>query len=110
MPVFEITGVLLVLGIGWLFLDGARAREIAVAAARRACEVEGLQFLDDTVAGAGLALERDDAGQVRLRRSYTFEFSETGDNRRPGRVVMLGHDVVLLNVNVPRPSNLYTLH
>ena len=82
----------------WFWLDSIRARELGVDAAREACADEGLQFLDDTVVGQALTLARDDAGRLRLRRVYAFEYSDTGDNRRAGSVTLLGHTVELLHV------------
>ncbi len=82
---------LLALAIGVLFwVDTLRARERAVAAGRAACRRYGVQLLDDTVAFAKLRLARDDDGRLRLRRTYAFEFSDTGNNRRRGAIVMLG--------------------
>ncbi len=83
---------LIVLGI-FLWLDSLRARERAVRAGRSACERYAVQFLDDTVAFARMRLARDEAGQLRLARTYTFEFSDTGNNRRHGSIVMLGGDL-----------------
>ena len=74
----------------FLWLDSLRARERAVQAGRAACARYELQFLDDTVSFARLRLERDDEGQLKLARTYTFEFSDTGNNRRQGAIVMLG--------------------
>jgi hypothetical protein len=73
-----------------LWVDSLRARERAVKAGRDACERYELQFLDDTVAFARLRLERDEDGQLKIARTYTFEFSDTGNNRRHGAIVMLG--------------------
>jgi hypothetical protein len=73
-----------------LWVDSLRARERAVKAGRDACERYELQFLDDTVAFACLRLERDEDGQLKIARTYTFEFSDTGNNRRHGAIVMLG--------------------
>ena len=84
--------VLIVAGI-CLWIDSLRARERALAAGRKACERYGVQFLDETVVFARLRLGRDTDGQLRLRRTYTFEFSETGDNRRHGAIVMLGGEL-----------------
>ena len=81
-----------------------------------ACADEGLQFLDDTVAIRSLRLVRDDDGRLRLRRIYGFEYSDTGDNRRPGTVTLLGQRVELLHVRpqlyvVPKaPEPHETLH
>ncbi len=73
-----------------LWVDSLRARERAVAAGRAACERYGLQFLDDTVAFARMRFGRDDEGRLKPRRTYVFEFSDTGNNRRRGAIVMLG--------------------
>jgi len=82
---------LVTLAVGALYwIDSLRARERAVAAGRAACDRYGVQLLDDTVAFAQLRLARDDDGRLRLRRTYAFEFSDTGNNRRRGAIVMLG--------------------
>ena len=74
-------------------LDSLRARERAVRAGREACKRYELQFLDDTVSFARLRLGRDDEGRLKLARTYTFEFTETGNTRRHGAIVMLGQDL-----------------
>jgi len=86
----ELAALLLLLAALALWADSLRARERAVAAGREACARYGVQLLDETVAFARLRLARDEAGRVRLRRTYVFEFTETGDNRRHGAIVMLG--------------------
>ena len=79
---------------GVLFwVDSLRARERALAAGRNACQRYGVQLLDETVQFARLRLARDEEGRLRLKRSYTFEFSDTGDNRRRGAIVMLGGEL-----------------
>ena len=79
--------------LGWLWYDSMRAREHAVAAGASACVREGLQLLDETVECVSLRPARNAAGRLVLRRMYRFEFSDTGDNRRSGSVVMLGGEV-----------------
>ena len=81
-----------------LWLDSLRARERAVQAGRSACERYDLQFLDDTVSFARLRLGRDQDGQLKIARTYTFEFSDTGNNRRHGAIVMLGGEVLDLQL------------
>jgi hypothetical protein len=77
----------------FLWLDSLRARERAVQAGRAACQRYDLQFLDDTVSFTRIRLGRDEDGQLRLARTYTFEFSDTGNNRRQGAIVMLGGEL-----------------
>jgi hypothetical protein len=110
MPIAEILSVLALGATAWLWLDSIKAREVAVNAARSACAAEGLLLLDDTVAITNLKLRRDDDGQVRLQRAYTFEYSDTGNNRLGGSVMLLGHRTTLINVGVRQPPAMRTLH
>ena len=107
MELIELTALLLMAASVWLWLDSLGAREVGIRAAQAACAEEGLQFLDETVAIRSLKPARDDEGRLRLRRVYAFEYSDTGDNRRNGSVVLLGHRVLVLNVGLrPVPSDL----
>ncbi|MGA7986407.1 MAG: DUF3301 domain-containing protein [Burkholderiales bacterium] len=89
----ELSALAVVAGATWFWVDSLRARERAVAAGRAACGRYGLQFLDETVAFVKLRPVRDDEGRLRLRRTYAFEFSDTGDNRRQGVIVTLGGEL-----------------
>jgi hypothetical protein len=95
---WELLALLLALGGVALWADSLRARESAIAAGRAACARYGLQLLDDTVAFTRLRLGRDGEGRLRLRRTYVFEFSDTGNNRRHGSLVLLGAHVVDLQL------------
>jgi hypothetical protein len=90
---WEAFALVLIIAVAFLWADSLKARERAIRAGRSACERYQLQFLDDTVAFARLRLARDDEGQVKISRTYTFEFSDTGNNRRHGAIVMLGAEV-----------------
>jgi hypothetical protein len=110
MSALEIASILLLAGIAWFWFDSLKAREAAVHAARAACTSEGLLLLDDTVAISVLKLARDDDGRLRLQRAYDFEYSDTGDNRLKGSIVMLGHRVIMLNVGMRPAPETRTLH
>ena len=85
---------LLAIVLALLFwVDSLRARERALAAGRAACARYGVQLLDETVAASALRLARDGEGRLRIRRVFAFEFSDTGNNRRHGSVVILGAEV-----------------
>ena len=90
---WEVAALLGLAGFVVLVLDSLRARERAVRAGRDACRRYELQFLDDTVSFARLRLARDDDGRLKLVRTYTFEFTETGNTRRHGAIVMLGQEL-----------------
>ncbi|MBL8398781.1 MAG: DUF3301 domain-containing protein [Candidatus Accumulibacter sp.] len=99
IPWLEIAGLLVLLLIAWFWFDSFQSRAAGLAAAQAICRAEDLLLLDETVALAQLRLIRDDDGRLRLRRSYDFEFSDTGDNRRVGRVTLIG--TTLLTVHLP---------
>jgi hypothetical protein len=89
----ESITLILLSALVWLWFDSMRARERALASGKRACERDGLMFLDETVECIALGLARNADGRVALRRTYGFEFSDTGNNRRSGSIVMLGGEV-----------------
>ena len=89
----DVMSLLLLLSLvvaGWFWFDSLRALEVARRAGKRVCDDENVQFLDDTVARIALALVRDAAGRRVLRRTYRFEFSETGNTRLEGQLILLG--------------------
>jgi len=94
----ETLAIVLLAAGALLWADSLRAREHAVRAGRSACARYRLQFLDDTVSFTRLRLARDEAGRLKISRTYTFEFSDTGDNRRHGAIVMLGGRVADLHM------------
>jgi hypothetical protein len=100
----DILGIVLLAALAWYWLDSLTVREIALDAARRACEAEGTQFLDESVAVRDRRLLRDDEGRLRIGRSYVFEHSEFADARTQGRVLMMGKVVVLVNTGTQRPD------
>ncbi|MGX2041718.1 DUF3301 domain-containing protein [Methylocaldum sp. MU1018] len=91
--VFSVLG-----GLVWLWFDSAKARETGIEAVRLACEAEGLQLLDETIALVSLKPRRNENGRLSAQRIYEFEYSDTGDNRRRGRVHLLGRNVTLINI------------
>ena len=110
MPTFEILGLAALAALAWLWYDSIQVRGIGIGAAKTACAAEGLQLLDDTVAIASLRLARDDDGRVLLRRVYGFDYSDTGNNRRNGSVVLLGQRVLIVNVGLRLVASTPTLH
>ena len=90
---WEAAAIIAIVAGALLWIDSLRARERAVAAGRAACKRYELLFLDDTVSFTRLRLARNEDGQLRIARTYTFEFSDTGNNRRHGSILMLGGEL-----------------
>jgi Protein of unknown function (DUF3301) len=93
MDVTSLLFLLLLAALGWFWFDSLRALEIARNAGKSACDDANVQFLDDTVAGIALALVRNKSGRRVLRHTFRFEFSETGNTRLEGQLIVLGDRV-----------------
>jgi hypothetical protein len=98
MSAQELVTLLLLASGGWMLWASLKAREAAVAASRAACQAEGYLFLDDTVAIESVWPVRDDIGQLKIRRVYGFEYSETGNDRHRGRAIVIGSRVAALEL------------
>lgn len=85
--------LLLFVASAWFWYDSMRARESALRVGHDVCARDGLQLLDDTVQCIKLRLTRNEEGRVQLQRTYRFEFSDTGLNRRDGSIVMRGINI-----------------
>ncbi len=93
MDVISLLFLLLLAALGWFWFDSMHALEIARNAGRQVCGKSNVQFLDDTVSSTGLALVRNESGRRVWRRTYRFEFSETGNSRLEGRIILLGSKI-----------------
>jgi hypothetical protein len=76
--------------LGAFWYDAMRARERALDSVRRALDAAGCQLLDATVALASMRPAREQGGMLKLRRVYHFEFSDDGQRRLQGRVILHG--------------------
>ena len=105
----EIAVLLACAAAGWLVWDTMKARETANDAMRAACRRSGYFFLDDTVSLKSVRPMRDRDGRLRLSRMYTFQYSDTGHNRRDGSITLLANLVTALTLapESPRPDALH---
>ena len=83
-------GIVTLIGIGWAWHASLAAREFANKVAVDTCQQAGVQLLDGTVSMLRLGLARAADGRLTLRRTYVFDYSEHGHDRRRGFVVLTG--------------------
>lgn len=74
----------------WYWWRALETKERALRAARQACEKADVDLLDQSVYLSGLGVGRDDRGRLRFRRTFTFDFTATGEGRYRGRIELLG--------------------
>ena len=83
------------LGAGFALWSAARgAAERAEQVGRDACRVAGVQWLDETVHASGLRLRRGEDGRLGFERSFRFEYSQDGNDRHVGRLILRGDRLV----------------
>ncbi len=87
--------ILIALFIGGFFYwsQFQRVKEIALGATKQHCLAMEVLMLDEYVAASGLRIVRDSHKKWQLQRSFTFEFSSTGEERYNGKIIMLGQKV-----------------
>ena len=83
-----IVFLVVAIAVGWFWQNSLAARDAANVAAMEACQRMQLQFLDGTVAFAQLRWVRD-RGQLKLRRTYVFDYTAASMERLQGFVVLL---------------------
>lgn len=85
--------LLIVIGLIYFWFDSIKSKENAMAYAAHACRDIKVQLLDQTVSLTQLKLARTKQGRLALQRTYQFDFSIHGNERREGRVMLKGHQV-----------------
>jgi len=83
-------GIFVLVLMGWTWYASLAAREFANKVATDTCRQAGVQLLDGTVSMLRLGLARAGDGRLTLRRTYVFDYSEHGHDRRRGFVVLTG--------------------
>lgn len=82
---------LVLLGLGlWHWWNAQGIKHRALSAVKEYCDKIDVQLLDDGIALKAFWLKRDPRGNMRIWRSYQFEFSSTGNERYRGVVILLG--------------------
>ena len=79
----------IIIAVVWLFLDSLRAQERAITICNKACEERNVQFLDQTVSLHRIGV-RWGAEGIRLRRIFRFDYSDDGENRHTGHLILAG--------------------
>ena len=88
--------ILMIVGvIAFFTFSAARAAaERAAEIGRDACHAAGVQWLDQSMHATGMRLRRKEDGWLGFERSYRFDYSEDGQDRHIGRIVLLGEKLV----------------
>jgi len=86
----ELALLLILLAIGWFWLDSLNKRERAILLGSELAARTRLQLLDETVACSRIWLGRNRRGHVQFLRTYEFDVSASGNDRLHCHLMLLG--------------------
>lgn len=90
--------LVLIVIVGWFWVDSLRAREIGSQISRNMCAQHQLQWLDDSLVLCGIKLTRNTQGRWAMQRRYQFEFSKDGNSRQLGTLTLIGHQLAMIEL------------
>jgi hypothetical protein len=84
--------------VTWFGFDTLHTQEVAKAIGKEICSQYQLQLLDDTVVLVHVRVKRDSRGRWGWQRTFLFEFSDSGNNRKQGTMLMRGVALEMLEL------------
>jgi len=108
MQLLDITPLLLIAFLVWFWFDSTRSHELAVQITSRLCFKHDVQLLDETVALRRLGLSWPREG-LRLKRTYRFDYTIEGTERRTGSLVLLGSRLAAYNIDSPSQETVVSI-
>ncbi|MDP0563236.1 MAG: DUF3301 domain-containing protein [Candidatus Endonucleobacter sp. (ex Gigantidas childressi)] len=85
--------------IYWFYTS--KAKEAAIAFCVKTCNEMNCLFLDDSVVCYRTRIRRAPTGQLSLLRSYRFEYTPAGYDRRQGEMELLGSRLLFMAIDDP---------
>jgi len=77
----------------YLWQENLRVRESVIRLCKQTCQQGELQFLDETVSLASVAIKRTSKG-LQLNRMYSFEISQNGMDRFTAYADVIGEKII----------------
>jgi len=108
MQLVDITPLLLIAFLVWLWFDSTRSHELAVQITSRLCLKHDVQLLDETVALRRLGVSWPSEG-LRLKRTYRFDYTIEGTERRTGSLVLLGSRLATYQIDSPSQEKIVSI-
>ncbi len=93
MMISTISILILILLLVAFWYSTMKSKELAVITAKSLCEREQVLLLDDTVSLKKLWLARNESGRICFKRTYSFEYSLSNQQRYNGHIVIVSKAV-----------------
>jgi hypothetical protein len=109
MQLADITLLLFIALLVWLWFDSTRSHELAIKLTSSLCLKHDVQLLDETVALRRLGISWPREG-LRLKRTYRFDYTIEGTERRTGSLVLLGSRLATYHVDSPSQETVVSIN
>ena len=100
-----LTELLIIMGLSvliWFWLDSMKVNETARYHGARLCQKNNVQFLDETVHLSSMRPGKNSYGQLKLIRTYHFEFTNSEYHRYGGQLILAGRQLQGFHMDVYR--------
>ncbi len=98
MQIQDLFIVLLIALMAWGWWADRGIKQMAYRCAKKHCEQAQVQLLDDNISLSSMKIKRGESGRLCLQRTFTFEFTSTGERRYLGRLELQGSKVVKIEL------------
>lgn len=88
----------LLVAAGWYWWKARARKEMAYRVVKQHCEKNAVEILDESLVLTSIGMAKNNRGFWKIRRSYRFEFSTTGEYRYYGTVQVLGSKVISIEL------------
>ena len=82
------------------WIDCVRVKELARHAGKMYCREYDVQFLDNTVTKRKTRIRLSSSSIIEIQRSYTFDYSDDGEQRHSGIILMHGKRMHEIQMNM----------
>lgn len=94
LDIYDLTLLLPLLLLMMYWWRSSGQKSVAVAGARSYCRERNLQMLDETLVFRHFRWERDAMGKRRLCRIYEFDYSQAGEDRHTGEIMLSAYTIL----------------
>ena len=101
----EMTTLLLIVLIAFIWHNSMQARERSLELVRKACTEMHVQLLDDTVVLTALSFRRNSLGHLCIRRIYAFRTFTVPNTIQYCTVILIGNQLESLLLDTHPPSH-----
>ena len=94
MHLTEILIIFILAILVWFWFDSIKVIERARSVGAKMCLKNHVQFLDDTVHQSKFSIGKNTHGQIKIIRTYEFEFTNNEYQRYKGELVFAGYQLI----------------